>query len=157
MAHSGEKGPPARCSFVGEKSNGYDDRCGLAEGHDGMHMAAVYTLLTDLDPRCKGTLGSRPEWMGVDQYDPCRCRLDRGHDGPHWCEHLGSPDPRAAQSGSRCTHPDHLDALYSAVACPGCQGADIARRPTQAEVDAISGSAYTHRPADSGRKEHHDK
>lgn len=46
--------------------------------------------------RCKGTLGSRPEWMGVDQYDPCRCRLNEGHDGPHWCEHLGSPDPRPA-------------------------------------------------------------
>jgi hypothetical protein len=44
--------------------------------------------------RCTGTLGSRPEWMSPDQYDPCRCRLDAGHDGPHWCEHLGAPDPR---------------------------------------------------------------
>lgn len=34
------------------------------------------------DPRCTGTLGSRPGWMSPDQYDPCRCRLDRGHDGP---------------------------------------------------------------------------
>lgn len=47
-----------------------------------------------LGGRCHGTLGSRPEWMSPDQYDPCRCRLEDGHDGPHWCEHLGSPDPR---------------------------------------------------------------
>jgi hypothetical protein len=103
--HSDEIGAVPRCSFVGEKASGYEDRCGLDEGHDGPHMAAVYTLLVDLDPRCKGTLGSRPSWMSPDQYDPCRCRLDRGHDGPHWCEHLGSPDPRASVTGSEVEAP----------------------------------------------------
>jgi hypothetical protein len=37
--------------------------------------------------RCEGTLGSRPWWMGVDQYDPCRCDLPFGHDGEHQCKH----------------------------------------------------------------------
>lgn len=46
--------------------------------------------------RCEGTLGTRAYWMGVDQYDPCQCRLDNGHEGPHWCEHLDEPDPRLA-------------------------------------------------------------
>ena len=37
--------------------------------------------------RCIDTLGSRPSWMGVDQYDPCRCKLPNGHDGDHLCSH----------------------------------------------------------------------
>lgn len=41
--------------------------------------------------RCSGTLGSRPSWMSPDQYDPCRCTLVVGHDGPHTCEHEGGP------------------------------------------------------------------
>lgn len=52
----------------------------------------------EVDPRCTGTLGSRPEWMSPGQYDPCRCRLDAGHDGPHWCEHLDEPDPRTEEA-----------------------------------------------------------
>lgn len=40
-----------------------------------------------LDGRCDGTLGGRPSWMSPDQYDPCRCDLPRGHEGPHECEH----------------------------------------------------------------------
>lgn len=51
------------------------------------------------DGRCRGTLGTRPGWMSPDQYDPCRCYLDRGHAGPHWCDHLDTPDPR--ESGSK--------------------------------------------------------
>lgn len=89
----------ARCQFEGERADGAPRgivQCGLPGGHDGMHQAVTYIALTDPDPRCRGTLGSRPSWMSPDQYDPCRCRLDRGHDGPHWCEHLGSPDPRVA-------------------------------------------------------------
>lgn len=44
--------------------------------------------------RCDGTLGSKPWWMSWGQYDPCPCLLPEGHDGPHWCEHLDTPDPR---------------------------------------------------------------
>lgn len=37
---------------------------------------------------CGAEVGRRPEWMGVDQYDPCPCVLDKGHDGqPHECCH----------------------------------------------------------------------
>lgn len=81
-------------------------RCTRPEGHDGDHSATVTIPRTvtwpEPDPRCTGTLGSRPDWMSPDQYDPCRCRLDAGHEGAHWCEHLGSPDPRLdADSASR--------------------------------------------------------
>lgn len=34
--------------------------------------------------RCNGDAG---------QCDPCRCRLDLGHVGPHWCEHPDALDP----------------------------------------------------------------
>ncbi len=37
--------------------------------------------------RCDKPVGSRPSWMGVDQYDPCRCMLARGHLGGCVCEH----------------------------------------------------------------------
>jgi len=61
---------------------------------------AVNQASVVLDPRCRGTLGRRPDWMSPDQYDPCRCDLTTGHDGPHECEHTradaspteGNPD-----------------------------------------------------------------
>lgn len=37
--------------------------------------------------RCEYDLGTRPYWMSPDQYDPCRCLLPDGHDGPHQCTH----------------------------------------------------------------------
>lgn len=37
--------------------------------------------------RCGVDLGTKPYWMGVDQYDPCPCLLPNGHDGAHVCEH----------------------------------------------------------------------
>lgn len=45
--------------------------------------------MSDSD-RCEGTLGSKPWWMSWGQYDPCRCDLPEGHDGPHDCWHLRS-------------------------------------------------------------------
>lgn len=54
----------------------------------------VRELRVRMDPRCQRTIGSRPSWMSPDQYDPCRCRLGRSHEGDCWCEHLDSPDPR---------------------------------------------------------------
>jgi len=29
---------------------------------------------------CWAVVGSRPTWMSPDQYDPCNCRLPKGHD-----------------------------------------------------------------------------
>lgn len=41
---------------------------------------------------CIGTVGTRPSWMGIDQYDgPCPCILDAGHDGICVCDHT-KPD-----------------------------------------------------------------
>lgn len=37
--------------------------------------------------KCAGTVGRRPEWMGVDQWDPCACVLPAGHDGDCACRH----------------------------------------------------------------------
>lgn len=44
-------------------------------------------VLGALPSRCPATLGKRPTWVGVDQYDPCSCRLPNGHDGDHECSH----------------------------------------------------------------------
>lgn len=44
-------------------------------------------VLGALPSRCPATLGKRPTWVGVDQYDPCSCRLPNGHDGDHKCSH----------------------------------------------------------------------
>jgi len=57
-----------------------------------------------VDPRCTGTLGSRPSWMSPGQYDPCRCDLTTGHDGPHECEHTRAdpqPDTGGPYAGTR--------------------------------------------------------
>lgn len=37
--------------------------------------------------KCSGTVGRRPYWMGVDQWDPCLCVLRLNHDGKCRCEH----------------------------------------------------------------------
>ena len=39
--------------------------------------------------RCGRQVGSRPWWMGPDQYDPCHCIRDKGHDGECRCTHTG--------------------------------------------------------------------
>lgn len=49
-------------------------------------------VLGTLPSRCPATLGKRPTWMGVDQYDPCSCRLPNGHDGDHECAHGAEPN-----------------------------------------------------------------
>lgn len=38
-------------------------------------------------PACGGRVGSKPWWMGSDQYDPCHCLRAEGHDGECQCEH----------------------------------------------------------------------
>lgn len=58
--------------------------------------AIVRRLYVRMDPRCQGTLGDRPSWMGVDQFDPCRCVLPRDHDGAHACEHTLADRPTSA-------------------------------------------------------------
>ena len=40
---------------------------------------------------CDKKVGSRPWWMGVDQYGPCYCIRLKGHDGDCWCAHT-KPD-----------------------------------------------------------------
>jgi hypothetical protein len=40
-----------------------------------------------VDPLCKKDVGTRPYWMGVDQYDACPCLLPKGHDGGCVCKH----------------------------------------------------------------------
>jgi hypothetical protein len=74
----------------------------VASAERALDLARAELAGAEADPRCRAELGRRPEWMGVDQWDPCRCRLDAGHepveggeDG-HWCEHLDVPDPRLA-------------------------------------------------------------
>lgn len=62
------------------------------------------------DPRCNGNVGRRPDWMGVDQYDPCRCTLPNGHAGAHTCEHEGGPPWVAPDAWpSAHTHPSTRD------------------------------------------------
>lgn len=36
---------------------------------------------------CGVEVSTRPYWMGVDQYDPCLCVLDKGHGDDHQCSH----------------------------------------------------------------------
>lgn len=36
---------------------------------------------------CNKKVGSKPWWMGSDQYDPCYCLLDKDHDGECKCSH----------------------------------------------------------------------
>lgn len=36
---------------------------------------------------CGKRVGSKPWWMGNDQYDPCRCLRAEGHEGECQCEH----------------------------------------------------------------------
>lgn len=38
--------------------------------------------------KCGKGLGSRPSWMSPDQYDPCPCLLDLGHEGDCACSHV---------------------------------------------------------------------
>lgn len=37
--------------------------------------------------QCNKNVGTKPYWMGVDQYDQCHCVLDDGHDGKCVCSH----------------------------------------------------------------------
>ena len=41
---------------------------------------------------CNKRVGSRPFWMGVDQYDPCYCLLPAGHKDDCKCEHTIKDD-----------------------------------------------------------------
>ena len=36
-------------------------------------------------PPCGVDVSKRPYWMSPDQYDPCPCVLDQGHEGKHDC------------------------------------------------------------------------
>lgn len=38
-------------------------------------------------PKCNKRVNSRPWWMGVDQFDPCFCVLDKNHEGLCICSH----------------------------------------------------------------------
>lgn len=37
--------------------------------------------------KCGKPVGSRPYWMGVDQYDQCYCNQTEGHAPPCVCSH----------------------------------------------------------------------
>ena len=40
------------------------------------------------EEQCGKAVGTRPWWMGVDQYVPCPCILPKGHEGwEHKCIH----------------------------------------------------------------------
>lgn len=54
---------------------------------DAIGFTPVKLTWEEVDHRCRHDLSRRPEWMGVDQYDPCRCIHDVGHEGPHECKH----------------------------------------------------------------------
>lgn len=54
--------------------------------------------------KCKQPMGTKPWWMGVDQYDPCPCVLPSNHTEDHECKHgvkegnyglTSSPESRA--------------------------------------------------------------
>ena len=47
---------------------------------------------------CPLDAGERPYWMGVDQYDPCKCLLTKGHEPPCVCSHT-APADSAPESG----------------------------------------------------------
>lgn len=55
-------------------------------GMNVKHIAAC--CRPDQKPTCEGRVGSKPYWMGVDQWDGgCRCLLEPNHDGKCLCEH----------------------------------------------------------------------
>ena len=80
--------PEAKC-VCGWK--GEDGDVHLAEvSLDALAADGYRVLKAELKPKpthCPGTVGSRPYWMGVDQYDPCPCILPPGHEGKHACAH----------------------------------------------------------------------
>lgn len=53
--------------------------------------AARDLAVTGTPGPCGIDAGSRPYWMGVDQYDPCPCVRPRGHDGEHGCADHDKP------------------------------------------------------------------
>lgn len=60
-----------------------------AELHLIDHYRSKHRWVEGQPLKCGKDVGSRPEWMGVDQYDPCPCLLDLGHDGGCACDHTG--------------------------------------------------------------------
>lgn len=62
--------------------------CHNDHGIKVMHIAACCRPDPVKPVYCEGRVGSRPWWMGQDQWDGgCRCVLAPNHDGDCLCEH----------------------------------------------------------------------
>ena len=119
------------------------DAWAKAEGPDNLvvrHPASYVATFADMaravlalpaptaDPVdfCRKGVGTRPSWMGVDQYDSdrCRCILPTGHDEPCACEHT-APAPTADPVEVWVDVPD--DAQPYTEAYPTADPVDLAR------------------------------
>jgi hypothetical protein len=68
----------------------------VTSDHATQDEAVAAVIAGRADTRCAGDASTRPYWMGVDQYDPCRCDLAAGHSGVHGCEHTRAKAEAAA-------------------------------------------------------------
>lgn len=66
------------------------DHRSLVRGGPRRTDQGVEAMSDEQEARCRKPVGTKPWWMGVDQYDQCRCLLPPGHDGECACEHGGA-------------------------------------------------------------------
>lgn len=76
-------------------------------------MASAHERRYHRPALCGLPVGSKPSWMGVDQYDPCKCILPTDHEPPCKCSHqvrdsptLRPPREWASLEGLRILDPD---------------------------------------------------
>lgn len=94
--------------------------------------------------RCIDTLGSRPSWMGVDQYDPCRCKLPNGHDGDHLCSH-DAAEPNNHPGEKRPGEPDRLAVSRLQAAAPDLIAGLLAERDEyRRQLDTLRDAIAAH-------------
>ena len=69
--------PTARLRYFDATHEGYSDESYLDD----------HPSLKENKQKCGINMGTKPWWMGPDQYDPCPCVLDVDHKNDHECKH----------------------------------------------------------------------